>query len=515
MSAISDALAKAARALSQRRPDDAVAEALHALRADPSSLDARFLLGVAHVMRGASGEAIPLLREVAHVRRNNADVEAYLGCALQDAGANAEAVLHLHTACRLAPERAANWYNLGKALKDDGQLDAAADALRHALDRNPQHLLAQTALADIDTMQGRIGQAVAGYRHVLQRDPANAIAWHALANLKTVALSADDARQIRSALQGCGDARSRAALGFSLYKALEDQHDYAGAFVALQAANAEMRAIEPWDVAAEHAHIVAIEQAFASPVAGADDPALGSEVIFIVSLPRSGSTLVEQILASHPQVEGANEIDDLPQVIDGESRRRGKPFPAWVREATSADWSRLGREYLARTAKWRAHKPRFTDKGLTNWPLVGTVLAMLPAAHVVSCHRDALETCFACYRQLFRHGMGFSYDLGNMVDRYLDYRRLSGQWTTCHAANVMELDYNALAAAPEPGIRQLLTRCRLPFDPACLSPQMTQRAVSSTASAAQVRLPIAPTCSSVVHYQPWLDAATSQLGNRR
>src|SRR6185312_7507313 len=155
---------------------------------------------------------------------------------------------------------------------------------------------------------------------------------------------------------------------------------------------------------------------------------LGHEVIFIVSLPRSGSTLTEQILASHPDVEGANELPDLGNVLEAESRRTGLEFPAWVPNATPADWRRMGESYLERTARFRKSRSRFTDKALSNWRVVGAAMAMLPGARFVNCRRDPVETCFSCFRQVFARGQAFTYDLFDLAAYWRDYDRMMRFW---------------------------------------------------------------------------------------
>src|SRR5690606_36634459 len=131
------------------------------------------------------------------------------------------------------------------------------------------------------------------------------------------------------------------------------------------------------------------------------DPSLGGEVVFIVGMPGSGSTLFEQILAAHPQVEGASELPDLELVLRAESTQRGRPFAVWGEQAGADDWRRLGRDYLLRTARWRERRPRFTDKMPEKWLYAGVLRAMLPAATVIETRRDPLETAWSCYRQHF------------------------------------------------------------------------------------------------------------------
>ncbi len=506
-------LASAAKALNQRQPDLAQQVLQTILAAAPDLVDAQYLYGIACLMRGDNTKAIDMLRKAARQRPLDAGIQMHLGCALQDSGALVEALASLHRACKLAPDQASVWYNLGKALKQQGSLDDAAAALQHALSLDDLHVLARISLADISTMRGDITKAVTEYRKVLRQQPGQAEAWHALANLKTEPFSLEDTNRIRHALGNPDtNAQSRIELGFSLFKALEDQHDYIGAFAALRDANAAKRRLVNWDAAGEQAHITAIMESFRPPLPEPLDPTLGQAVILVVSLPRSGSTLVEHILASHPHVEGANEIPDLPQVIEEESSRRGRPFPQWVPAATAQDWSRLGEDYLARTARWREKRPRFTDKGLLNWPLVGAALAMLPGAKVVNCHRDPIETCFSCYRQLFRDGMHFSYNLEEMADRYLDYQRLSSYWRARYPDQILDFSYEALLQNPELQIRELLAFCQLPFDAACLAPHQTKREVRSTASAAQVRQPIRSDAARSASYIDMLQPLRKRLG---
>ena len=496
-------LAEAGAALRQGQPELAERALQQALAITPGLAEAQFLYGVTCLMRGDASKAAEFLRKAVAQRPADANIQGYLGCALHDAGLLDEALVHLRQACELAPRQATPWYNLGKALKQNGQLPDAEQAFRRALALDGQHVLARIGVADIATMQGDIPRAVAEYRHALRQQPGRAEAWHGLANLKTEPLGPADIAPIRHALrQPDLPADTQVMLGFSLFRALEDQRDYAGAFEALRQANAAKRRLVDWDAAAEHAQIERIMQAFAAELPAAREPLLGHEAIFIASMPRSGSTLVEHILATHPEVEGANEIPDLPQVIEDESQRRGQPFPQWVADATADDWHRLGRAYLARTAHWRARRPRCTDKNVVNWPLLGAVRLMLPGAKIIHCHRDPLETCFSCYRHLFRHGVQYSYDLDEMAAHYRDYARLSAFWLARHPQHVLDFSHETLVREPEAQIRRLLAFCELPFDAACLTPHQSQREVLSTASAAQVREPIR---ADTAHSAPYLE----------
>lgn len=505
-------LSEAGKALSQGRPDLAEQPLKRVLAEAPDFANAQFLYGIACQMRGDSGGAVQHLRKAAERCPDDPNILTNLGGALYDSGETTEGFTCLRRATELAPAQASNWYNLGKALKLHWQLDDATDALRRALYLDERHINARTTLADIFTIRGNIPDAVLEYRRVLALQPDHALAWHGLANLKTEPLTSEDAKQIRNVLQNRHLSHdARVLLGFSLYKALEDQQDYAGAFRALREANALKHQMIKWDAAAQHAHVDAIIEAFRHPTLAPLDPSLGHEVIFVASLPRSGSTLIEHILASHPLVEGANEIGDLPDVLEDESKRRGKAFPHWIAEATAEDWVRLGKNYLTRTARWRTSRPYFTDKGLQNWQWVGVIHNMLPGAKIINCHRDPVETCFACYRQLFSEGIHFSYDLDDLVSCYNDYQYLSDYWQKRYPDHMLDLCYETLVQEPETQIRQLLAFCQLPFDAACLYPHKTQRDVHSTASAAQVRQPIRGDTARSPQYLEFLQPLIQRL----
>jgi tetratricopeptide (TPR) repeat protein len=498
-------LDEARNALSRGQLDMAERSLVSVLALAPQSAETHMLFGIASQMRGDHAKAAEALKHALDLRPDDAITLMYLGISLFERGAVEQALSSFQRTCELLPEMAPAWYNLGKALKVQLRRVEARSAMERVLQLDPGHILARTSLADTQIGLGDISAAVANYREVLRRQPEHPDAWFALANLKTEPLSDQDIALLQRAFRKPGlPADAKVQLGFALAKALEDQTSYAASFEILREANALKRRQVRWNAAEERSRVDAIMTAFAQPMPEPIDVTLGNEVIFIASLPRSGSTLIEQILASHPLVEGADEITDLPQVIEDESKRRGQPFPQWVTSATAEDWARLGRDYLARTARWRQQRPRFTDKNLLTWQHVGAALAMLPGARVINVHRDAVETCFACYRQLFSNGAHFSYDMDDMARYYQDFARLGHYWLQRHPEQLLDFSYEALLAEPELQTRRLLDFCGLDFDPACLDFHKTSRLVLSTASAAQVRQPLRKDTARSMHYETQL-----------
>jgi tetratricopeptide (TPR) repeat protein len=458
---------------------------------EPNHPEVLRLWSVAQTLAGKPVEAIAALRRAIDTRPDDALLHNNLGSALRASGDMEGAVAAFRRATELAPTLAAAWYNLGRTLKSLALSDEAGTALERAVSLAPRHVSARIVHGDNLKALGRIEEAEAAYRKALRHRPDAAFAWWGLANLKTVRFDAADAQALMRCFEQTDRAEDeRAVIGFALAKALEDQDRYADAFAILGQANALRRRQQPWDAAAFTRTVDAIIAAFSKqPMTPAQPRARGHEVIFIVSMPRSGSTLIEQIIAAHPDVEGAGELPDLSSVIDDESRRRGAAFPEWVAAATDDDWKRLGESYLERTVRWRERHARFTDTSLLNGPYVGTAAAMLPGARFVHCRRDAVETALSCYRQWFNHGQAFSYDLNDIAAYRRDHERLMSFWSEHLPGTFFTQVHEDLLAEPEASVRRLLDFCGLPFDPGCLEFHRSARSVR-TASAAQVREPL-------------------------
>jgi tetratricopeptide (TPR) repeat protein len=475
---------------------------------DPRALR---MLGMVARSRGDHAKAVDCFQTVLAAWPEDFFLRTELGLSLLSLGEAQQATEHFRRACELTPDSESAWFNLGEALWQQARGEEAIAALQRALALEPRQVHARISLARACAGLGRAEAAVAEFREVLRLDPGNADAWYGL-SLNTIFDAADTAQLQQLFARTDLPARAHYLLGFALAKALEDQHDHARAFDALREANASQRASMrvKWDAAKERRFVDAIRNTFANAVPPSPDATAGKEAILITGMPRSGSTLIEQILASHRDVEGANEISDMLQLVDAESRRRATMFPLWVADAAVDDWQRLGHEYLARTARWRATKPRFTDKNLLGWHYVGAALAMLPAARVIIVRRDPVETCLACYRHSFTDVAGFACDLDDLADYCAGFLRLTRFWLDEYPAQVFDLQYEALIADPEAVIRRMLDFCGLPFDSACLEPHKTARAVL-TPSASQVRQPLHRGSARSARYGDKLDRLRERL----
>lgn len=439
------------------------------------------------------------LQHALSLAAEDAQLHSDLGNAQSACGDLAAAMASWQHATTLDPALPMPWFNLGRNHQQLGHTQAAITALTCGVALAPQALPPRILLADALAHAGQFEQASQHYRHALQQQPACGDAWRGLSNIKTTPLSAADSATLHQQLQRVDVAPSdKVAMGHALGKLEEDHGHYARAFDAFSAANALQQRLTPWSAQAFLRfldHVLTATATLPPPL----DPALGKEVIFIVGLPRSGSTLFEQILAAHPMVEGASELPDLGEVLQQESQRRGQPYPQWVPQASAEDWHRLGQAYLQRTARWRAHHMRMTDKQPDNWKHAGILRAMLPNATVIETRRDPLETGWSCFKQQFYSQPHFANDLTHIATYLQGCERAMDAWRERAPTRLYLHRYEALLQTPEASIRRLLQHCDLTFDPACLAFHQHPRNVR-TASAAQVRQPLRTTAPLATAY---------------
>lgn len=502
----------AAQALDAGRADDADRQLERVLAAYPDHPEVLRMKAGIHSLRGQHNDAVRLMQRALVQRPQDALYHNTLGSLLGTAGDYEGAIQALRRTCELDPKLAMAWYNLGVMLTKSVRNEEATEALQRAVALAPDHIGARALLADLLRTRGQVDAAATEYRRLLSARPAFGLAWWGLADLRTQRFDAKDVAQMQAALKRSDATENdRIAIGFALAKAFDDEGRYAESLAALATANATAQRYQAWDAARFSASVANVSGAFVPPPVGSSAP-LGSEVIFIVSLPRSGSTLVEQILASHSQVEGAGELPDLPQVLAEETQRLGgKPIPQWAREATPADWQRLGQRYLQRTARWRSERPVFTDKLPNNWIYLGAIRAMLPGARIVVVRRDPLETCFSCYRQPLDAASGYSRSFPALASFWRDFDQNVSRIATLHPGHIREHSYEAMVTDPDTQIRELLAFCGLPFEEACLHFHENQRVVRSP-SATQVRQPMRKDTARSQRYGALLNPLRAALG---
>ena len=482
--------------------------------------------------------ALRLLAEVAAQREDYVEAERLLGECLTLAPGYSEARLDLarvlHSQQKAAPmlpllERLlvlepdsfrfrtlqASAFNLL------GQNERARQIYEQMLTEFPESELLWLYYGHCLRIAGPLAETVAAYRESARLKPQFGEAWFSLGNLKTVRFSDEDiaTMQAQAARADLGE-ESRLQFEFALGKAFEDRRIFADSFEHYARGNALRRAMVRYEADGatrfvQRACALYTPEFFATR-AGSGNPA--PDPIFIVGLPRSGSTLLEQILASHSQVEGTRELPDIPGLALelGALERPGQPpaYPASVARLDRAQLSALGDRYLAQTRPHRVlGRPRFVDKMPANFNHVGLIHLLLPNAKIIDARRAPLACCFANFKQHFQSGAWFTYNLEDLGRYYRDYVHLMRHFDSVLPGRVHRVQYEDLVTDLEGEVRRLLAYCGLPFEEQCLRFYETERAVQ-TVSSDQVRKPLyADAVDQWRNFEPWLDALKEALGD--
>jgi len=464
------------------------------LRSDQSHVAALCGLAAVSLAADVPVDAERLLR---HALRQSAHLPLAwrgLGPALVALGRLQEADAAARHAANIEPDNPQTWLTIAAVATRLIQPEAALEAYERAARLTPPEARLQLSMGHVLKTLGRRAQSESAYKAALAIDPGLAPAWWSLADLKNYTFSDEDIAALRSLLGG--DKRDRAneaQLHFALGKALEQRRQYDAAFAHYAQGNALRHSDAPFDIVDFERRSERIraffDAAFFEKYCGAGNR--DDAPIFIVGLPRSGSTLVEQILASHRRVEGTMELPNILHAVrefdDMTPARDG--YPETVRGTTAAQFSALGSRYLAQVAPLRRGRQRFTDKLPNNFSHIGLIHAILPNSIIIDARRHPLDACFSTFKQHFAEGQTFSYDLEVLGRYYRCYLALMDHWDAVLPGKVLHVQYEELVQNPEAGIRKLLEHCRLEFDPACLDFHKTERPVR-TASAEQVRQPL-------------------------
>lgn len=366
---------------------------------------------------------------------------------------------------------------------------------------------------------GRQDEAVAAYRAAYGAQPDFGDAYWSLANLKTYRFTDAEMDAMAAAAEAPGTSiDDRAHLHFALGKAHEDRRDHAAAFAHYDAGNRLRREQSRYDADAMNREMAAQIRVFTpeliARLSGSGDPS--DAPIFIVGLPRAGSTLVEQILASHSRVEGTLELPNIMALAHRlNGRRRADEqeiYPDCLAGQPRDDFARFGREFLEETMVHRTGRPHFTDKMPNNFRHIGLIHLILPNARIIDARRDPMDCCFSGFKQLFAEGQEFTYGLEEVGRYYRGYERLMAHWDAVLPGKVLRVQYEDMIDDLEGQVRRILDHCDLAFEPACLDFHKTRRSVR-TASSEQVRQPIYRTGMAQWRpFEPWLDPLKRALG---
>lgn len=491
------------------------------LKRRPTDVAAIRMMAELAARLGRRVDAENLLRRAIELAPGWAAARANLATVLYRQHRASEALAELDKIERVGAEDDAQRNLRAAALGRLGGYDEAIQLYRDVLSRHPDQPKVWMSLGHMLKTVGEQAEAVAAYRRAIALVPSLGEVWWSLANLKTVRFSDEDIAAMSEALAApdLGDD-DRLHLHFALGKALEDQRDDQPAFTHYVEGNRIRAGQLHYDPAVITAHVEACEALFTRDFLaereGVGCPA--PDPVFILGMPRAGSTLVEQILASHPMVEGTMELPDIIALSQragrgGGDRDRSIRYPQILAELTAEQLRALGRDYLDRTRIQRTlGKPLFVDKMPNNWAHAGFIRLILPEAKIIDARRHPLACCFSNFKQHYARGQAFSYSLETLGAYYRDYVRLMAHFDRVMPGAVRRVIHEALVADPEAEIRRLLADLGLPFDEACLRFYENTRPVR-TASSEQVRRPISSEgLDQWRRFEAWLGPLEAALG---
>jgi tetratricopeptide (TPR) repeat protein len=400
-----------------------------------------------------------------------------------------------------------------------GDYRLALPLYRELLAETPQNAELHLSIAHSLKTLGQTQQAIESYRAAAAARPRYGEAFWSLANLKTYRFTDAELAQMK-ADESLPDTQlaDRYHLCFALGKALEDCAQYAESFAYYERGNALKKSEcryrpEPLERSARLQASVCTREFFAARQ-GYGCPDLAP--IFVLGLPRSGSTLLEQVLASHSQVEGTMELADIPRLVQelqGRENADSAPrYPAVLADLHADALRQLGEKYLHDTRVYRAGKPRFIDKMPNNFRHIGLIHLILPNAKIIDARRDPMACCFSNFKQLFASGQQFTYSIEDIARYYRMYVELMAHWDSAIPGKILRVQYEDVVDDLDANVRRMLEFCELDFEPACVSYFKTERTVH-TASSEQVRLPIYREGKDQWrHYAPWLKPMQDALG---
>jgi len=531
-------LRRAAEALAAGRIPEADLFVRTYLRRHPADPLALRLLGEAAFWQARDAECARLLGECLEADPAFPGARFRLAVALYRTGRIAEARIRVEDILRDDPTDTSARFLKATILAQTGEDARSASVYAGLVAEYPESVSLWMSYANVLKTSGKQQESLAAYRRVIELDPDSGMAWWSLSNFKTLRFTPEDLAAMLARVDSPDvTAEQRLHFQFALGKACEDQGDYAAAFAHYAEGNRLRSAEQPYDPASISAHVAEVRLGLGR---GFFEARRGwgladRSPIFVVGLPRSGSTLVEQILASHSQVEGTAELPYMPMLLrealgDESGAPRGAVSGALAEGAGGADdkggfparlaalgedrLRAIGERYLAAAAVHRVtDRPFFIDKALNNFFNVGVIRLMLPGARIVDTRRHPLSCGFSNFKQLFVRGQLFSYSLRDIGLYYRDYVSLMAHWDAVLPGVVHRVVYERMVQDTEGEVRRLLTHCALPFEEGCLAFHRNERAVR-TVSSEQVRRPIyTEGMDHWRNFEPWLGELKDALGS--
>lgn len=409
-----------------------------------------------------------------------------------------ELLIHAAEACNVIPNFIAGFLAQLQCLRQLQRHNNAITLAKEALQLNPGHGALMLQLAILQKDIGAKADAFETLQQLINLHPKIYEAYWLRADLLQMPTD-DDIKFMQQALTQCPDDNSKAQLFFALARAEEYRRNFDNSMAYLQLGAKAKRRTLNYLHQNELAEYTEIANTFDKPIHSSNTLTNSTTPIFICGLPRSGTTLAEQILSSHPEVTAGDERFELAQASADilTPAQQQLSFPHWVKVANAEQWLSLGERYLDLTKHFQ-QTPFFTDKMPLNFKAIGIIQTALPQAKIIYCQRHPMDTLFSCYKQLFADGIAFSYDLDELADIYIAQHNLMAHWRSLYPGKIYTLKYERLVQNQRTETEQLLRFIGLPWDEQCMRFYQNRRAVF-TVSNSQVRQPIFT--SSIGHWQ--------------
>jgi len=481
--------------------------------------------GVRHLHASRYRKAEDAFKKVLVEDENNIDALRFMGILAFKSGNHDIAEAMLTRALKLDPTYSLVWANLAQVFSVTGQLDKAKKSFKNILNMEPKNGLiwaeygtvltklanykegrdaylkalefkpdsprVHLSLGHVYKTMGEIGNSIDSYKNTILQNKLSGEAYWSLANLKTYSFSENEIKNMEETLEGDMSDIERSQMHFALGKAYEVKKDFEKSFKNYFEGNKVKKGLikyssdDTTDNTRRILNFFKKENIHNLSKSSTND----KDPIFVLGMPRSGSTLVDQIISSHSKVDGTQELPNIIKIASELNTNGQNTYPEVLKDLDDMMLTKLGKEYMSETAWARDSAPFFIDKMPNNFIHIGLIKTILPNAKIIDTRRDPMDTCFSCFKQFFARGQLFTYSLEDLGNYYTDYIRAMNHWHNVYGKDIYTVHYNNVINETEDTIRRLLDYCELPFEKECLEFHKSSRPVK-TPSAEQVRQPI-------------------------
>jgi len=481
--------------------------------------------GVRHLHASRYRKAEDAFKKVLMEDENNIDALRFMGILAFKSGNHDIAEAVLTKALKLDPTYSLVWANLAQVFSVTGQLDKAQKSFKNILNMDPKNGLIwaeygtvltklanyregrdaylkalefkpnspriHLSLGHVYKTMGEINASINSYKNTIIQNNLSGEAYWSLANLKTYSFSKNEIKDMEETLKGDMSDIERSQMHFALGKAYEVKKDFDRSFRNYYEGNKVKKGLIKYSSDDTSDNTKRILDFFSKENINnlSKSSTNNPDPIFVLGMPRSGSTLVDQIISSHSKVDGTQELPNIIKIAAELNNDKQNSYPEVLKELDNLKISKLGKEYISETTWARDNAPFFIDKMPNNFIHIGLIKTILPNAKIIDTRRDPMDTCFSCFKQFFARGQLFTYSMEDLGNYYTDYIRAMNHWHKVYGKDIFTVHYDDVINKTEETIRELIDYCNLPFEQECLEFYKSSRPVK-TPSAEQVRQPI-------------------------